>query len=367
MSYEKEILGWYRHFHEHPEISGKEFETTNTIARILDSFGVRYERFSDCTGLIAELGQGRSTVALRADIDALWQDVDGVMQANHSCGHDAHIAMALGTILYLKDQTLNRKYRFIFQPAEEKGNGSLWMIERGAMEGVSVLFGMHVRPEEELAYGKFTPSIYHGACIFLEGKIIGTDAHGARPHQGKNAIDVMVAIHGYLRTLYVDPAENYSVKLTKMIAGGENTNIIPGKGLFAIDVRAQRNEVLDTLIDSIATGLDRIADLFGVQIEYEWKDYTPGAAVSKEPERSASESIIKVAGEEALEEPIITSGSDDFHFYSLKHPEVQTTMIGIGAQVRPGLHHPKMNIQTDILDLGARVLAEAMQLVHIKE
>ncbi|WP_316245995.1 amidohydrolase [Bacillus sp. E214] len=367
MSYEEQILGWYHHFHEHPEISGKEFETTNTIAEILDSFGVRYERFSDCTGLIAELGEGSGAVALRADIDALWQEVGGIMQANHSCGHDAHIAMALGAILYLREQPLNRKYRFIFQPAEEKGNGSLWMIKRGAMEGVSVLFGMHVRPEDELAYGQFTPSIHHGACIFLEGKIRGTDAHGARPHQGKSAIDVMVAIHGYLATLYADPAENYSIKLTKMIAGGQNTNIIPGNGSFAIDVRAQCNAVLDAMIDSIATGLNRIAELFGVHIDYEWKDYTPGATVSKEPERSARESIIKVAGEEALEEPIITSGSDDFHFYSRKHPDVQTTMIGIGAQVSPGLHHPKMQIQTDILDLGARVLAEAMQLVHIKE
>ncbi|WP_458461718.1 amidohydrolase, partial [Paenibacillus sp.] len=272
-----------------------------------------------------------------------------------------------GTILYLKDQPLKRKYRFIFQPAEEKGNGSLWMIERGAMDGVSVLFGMHVRPEDELAYGKFTPSIHHGACVFLEGKIIGTDAHGARPHQGRNAIDVMVAIHGYVASLYTDPAENYSVKLTKMIAGGENTNIIPGNGSFSIDVRAQHNASLDAMIDSIATGLDQIAELYGVQMDYEWKDYTPGATVSEEPERSARESIVKVAGEEALAEPIITSGSDDFHFYSRKHPEVQTTMIGIGARVRPGLHHPKMNIQPDILDLGSRVLAKAMQLVHIKE
>ena len=367
MSYEKQILGWYRHFHEHPEISGKEVETTNTIAKILDGLGVRYKRFADCTGLIAELGEGCGTVALRADMDALWQEVDGVMRANHSCGHDAHMAMALGAILYLKDQPLTRTYRFIFQPAEEKDNGSLWMIERGAMDGVSVLFGMHVRPEEELAYGKFTPSIHHGACIFLEGKIIGTDAHGARPHQGKNAIDVLVAIHGYLATLYVNPAENYSVKLTKMMSGGENNNIIPGNGLFAIDVRAQQNAILDEMVDSITTGLERIAELYGVQIEYEWKDYTPGATVSKEPERSARESIIKVAGAEALEEPIVTSGSDDFHFYSREHPEVQTTMIGIGAKASPGLHHPNMQIQTDILDLGARVLAEAMQLVHINE
>lgn len=366
MSYEEQILDWYRHFHDNPEISGQEIETTNAIARILDGLGVRYERFPDCTGLIAELGDGTETVALRADLDALWQEAGGEMRANHSCGHDAHMAMALGAICYLKDEKPNRKYRFIFQPAEEKGNGSIWMIERGAMKDVSVLFGMHVRPEDELPYGQFAPSVRHGACVFLQGKITGADAHGARPHQGKNAIDAIVAIHGYLASLHADPAESYSVKLTKILTGGENANIIPGNALFSIDVRAQKNTVLDALADSISAGLPKIAGLYGVAIEFEWKDHTPGAIVSGEPERAAREAIIEVAGEDALAEPIITPGSDDFHFYSLRNPEVQASMIGIGAQVRPGLHHPDMSIRTDILDTGARVLAKAMQRVRIQ-
>ena len=365
MGYEEEILNWYEYFHEHPEISGQETETTEAIARILDGLGVQYERFPDCTGLIAELGNGSETVALRADIDALWQEVGGEMRANHSCGHDAHMAMALGAICYLKDGKLDRKYRIIFQPAEENGNGSIWMIERGAMEDVAVLFGMHVRPEDELPYGRFAPSIHHGACVFLQGKIKGTDAHGARPHQGKNAIDAIVAIHGYLASLYADPSESYSVKLTKILTGGENANIIPGNALFSIDVRAQKNEILEALVDSIAKGLPKIADLYGVEIDYEWMDHTPGAIVSIEPERAAREAIIEVAGEGALAEPIITPGSDDFHFYSLKNPEVQASMIGIGAKVHPGLHHPDMSIQTDILDTGAKVLAKAMQAVRL--
>lgn len=367
MSYQQQILEWYHQFHAHPEISGREIETTHAIARILDGLSVRYKRFPDCTGLIAEIGEGAHTVALRADIDALWQEVGGVMRANHSCGHDAHMAMVLGAIRYLMDRKLDRVYRFIFQPAEEKGNGSLWMIERGAMKGVSALFGMHVRPEDELPYGQFAPSLYHGACIFLEGKITGIDAHGARPHQGRNAIDAVVAIHAYLKSLYMAPDDSYSVKLTKIMAGGENANIIPGTATFSIDVRAQENRVMDALMDSIGTGMDRIAALYGVAIDYEWQDYTPGATVSQEAEAAAREAIIEIAGEDALSPAIITPGSDDFHFYSRKHPEVQATMIGIGASVKPGLHHPDMAIQTDILDQGARVLARAMQLVDLQE
>ncbi|WP_438824942.1 amidohydrolase [Bacillus sp. JJ722] len=361
MSNHQQIIEWYNYFHSHPEVSGQEIETTNAIARILDGLGVRYQRFSDCTGLIAEIGDGDHVVALRADIDALWQEVDGIMRPNHSCGHDAHMAMALGAILYLKDKNLERVCRFIFQPAEEKGNGSLWMIERGAMKDVSSLFGMHVRPKDELPYGMFTPSIYHGACVFLEGKITGVDAHGARPHQGKNAIDVVVAVHAYLKSLYMAPDECYSIKLTKIAAGSESANIIPGTASFSIDVRAQNNRVMDALIESVENGMHNIAKLYGVQMDYEWLDYTPAATVSEQAEATAREAIIKVAGKDALSAAIFTPGSDDFHFYNRKNPDLQTTMIGIGANVQPGLHHPHMTIKTDILDKGAQILAEALQ------
>jgi len=93
---EQQIQQWFSHFHAHPEISWNEIKTTAKIASILDELGVSYQTFSDVTGLIAEIGSGSEVVAVRADIDALWQEVDGVYQANHSCGHDANISMVLG-------------------------------------------------------------------------------------------------------------------------------------------------------------------------------------------------------------------------------------------------------------------------------
>lgn len=360
-SFEAQILAWFDHFHAHPEVSWKEFKTTQTIADILDELGVTYQRFSDVTGLIAEIGEGDEVIAVRADIDALWQEVDGVWQGNHSCGHDANITMVLGAILYLKNKPLhNKKLRFIFQPAEEKGNGAIAMIDRGAIEKVTHLFGVHLRPVEELAFGKVSPSIHHGAGIFLEGKIIGADAHGARPHQGKNAIDVVVALHQFIKSIYLSPFEPYSAKLTKIIAGGESLNIIPGTAEFAIDVRAQKNEVLEKLRDTIDNGLNGLSNFYGVEILWEWTDYTPGAEVSAEAESIADQAIRYIVGDEAAAPPVITSGSDDFHFYTVKNPDLKATMIGIGADLQPGLHHPKMTFQKSALDIGARILAETL-------
>lgn len=357
---EKHILDWFNHFHTHPEVSWKEFKTTDKIAEILDDLGVHYRRFSDVTGLIAEIGEGDEVIAVRADIDALWQEVDGTWQANHSCGHDANISMVLGALLYLQNQQLNKKIRFIFQPAEEKGNGSIAMIERGALQGVTHLFGIHLRPVEELPFGKISPSIHHGAGIFMEGEINGIDAHGARPHQGKNAIDVIVALHQYIKSIYVSPFEPHSAKLTKIIAGGESVNIIPGKAEFAMDVRAQRNEVLNMLKEKIDEGITSLKHLYNVDIDWKWNDFTPGAEVSAESEAIAEKAIRQIIGDHAVAQPVITSGSDDFHFYTVKHPEVKASMIGIGADLTPGLHHPKMTFNRSALNIGSRVLAETL-------
>jgi len=361
-SYEKQILTWFADFHAHPEVSWKEFRTTDRIAEILDGLGVTYKRFIDSTGLLAEIGAGDEVIAIRADIDALWQEVNGVWQANHSCGHDAHMSMVLGALLYLKNhpQSLKKRVRFIFQPAEEKGNGSLAMMERGALEQVTHLFGVHLRPMDELPLGKISPSIHHGSCMFLEGKIHGTDAHGARPHQGRNAIDVLVALHQFIKSIYFSPAESYSAKITKMAAGGENVNIIPGMAEFSIDVRAQKNDIINKLKEKIQTGIAALQTLYDIEIEWEWTDHTPGALVSGEAEAIADRVIRQIAGESAAAPPVVTPGSDDFHFYTVKYPKLKATMVGIGADLKPGLHHPHMTFDRSVLDIGARILAEIL-------
>lgn len=362
-TFEKQILRWFEDFHANPEVSWKEVRTTNRIAEILDGLGVTYRRFADVTGLIAEIGAGEEVAAVRADMDALWQEVDGVWQGNHSCGHDAHMSMVLGALLYLKHQPqpLHKKIRFIFQPAEEKGSGSISMIERGALEKVSHLFGVHLRPMDELPLGKMAPSIHHGACLFLEGKIIGVDAHGARPHQGKNAIDAVVALHQYVKSIYFAPAESYSAKLTRIVAGGENVNIIPGTADFAFDIRAQKNEILNQLKEKMEAGMLAIQSLYDLEIQWEWTDYTPGAEVSANAAAIAEQAIRQTAGDDAIAAPVVTPGSDDFHFYTIHKPELKATMIGIGCDLQPGLHHPNMTFNTSVLDLGAQILAETLR------
>lgn len=357
----EEILSWFNHFHANAEISWQEFNTTKTLAAFFEAQGISYYTFDDVTGVIAEIGEGDEVIAIRADIDALWQEVDGVMQANHSCGHDANMAMVLGAMLELRHTPLQKRIRFIFQPAEETGGGALAMVERGVMQDVTHLFGVHLRPQDELPLGKIAPAIYHGAGAFLQGTIKGADAHGARPHQGQNAIDVLVAIHMLTKTIYMSPAETYSVKVTKMVADGGSVNIIPGAAQFSLDVRAQKNEVLEALIAKIEHGLQSIQAQYAIDMTWGWDDITPGAEVSQEALELATTAITQTFGDAVLAEAIVTPGSDDFHFYTTKCPHVKAAMIAVGANLTPGLHHPQMTFDQRALFDGATAVAATLR------
>src|SRR5690606_14098293 len=199
-------------------------------------------------------------------------------------------------------------------------------------------------------------ALHHGSGIFLRGKITGVDAHGARPHQGKNAIDVIAAIHQFVKSIYFSPFESYSAKLTHIETGGDSLNIIPGSAKFSMDVRSQSNELMAELQRKIGEGLTAIANLHDVDISFEWTDYTPAAEVSEVAMQIADAAIRETLGDEATAPPVHTTGADDFHFYTIKKPQLHAAMIGIGADLAPGLHHPDMNFNHDALAIGDRVL-----------
>lgn len=123
------------------------------------------------------------------------------------------------------------------------------MIEKGVLDDVDYLYGVHLRPEQEIGDGQACPAIYHGAAKFIAGEIIGEDAHGARPHLGQNSIEIGASLVNEIKKINLDPMVPYSAKMTKFHAGGDSGNIIPGKASFSIDLRAQTNKALEELTE----------------------------------------------------------------------------------------------------------------------
>ena len=352
----------FTHLHEHPEISWQEVETTKYLQQLLENEGFHVTTFEDSTGLVVTLGTGKHCVALRSDIDALWQEVDGVYQANHSCGHDAHMTMAVGTLLVLKRLGIPKEGRLkvIFQPAEEKGTGALSFVEKGVVDDVDYLYGVHLRPIQELGDGYSTPAILHGSAKMVTGSITGTDAHGARPHLGQNAIEVMAQLVQAINTIHVDPMVPHSVKMTMFQAGGESANIIPGNAVFSLDIRAQTNEVMEKLMSQVEKMISTVAEMFEVQINFEIKSEIAAAQVDGTAVEIMARAIAETVGEQSLVPPIVTPGGEDFHYYTLKRPAIKATMLGLGCDLSPGLHHPNMTFNHDSILTGIEILARAV-------
>ncbi len=354
----------FNHLHENPEISWNEVETTKYIKSFLKSENLKPKTFENMTGLYVDIGKGTPRVGFRTDMDALWQEVDGKFQANHSCGHDGHMTVALGVVLLLKDlaPTLPGAVRIIFQPAEEKAQGAKAMVEQGVVDSLQFLYGAHVRPLVELKDGMFAPALHHGAAKLFSGKIQGVEAHGARPEEGKNAIEIASAIIDGLKRIWISPTEQASIKMTQLHAGGTATNIIPANATFSIDARAQTNATMEILTSGFEKVITAVSMMYDVSIPYQVDAHVAAAQVDDTAKMILKEAIIDVIGEENCAQEVITPGGEDFHFYTFLKPQLKTTMLGIGCGVTPGLHHPNMVFNQDRLSTSSVIITRALVL-----
>ena len=195
--YFQEIVGIRRHLHAHPELSFREFETSEYISSILEKWGIEFRKGYVKTGIIAEIigSQQGKFLALRADMDALpihenndlpFRSVnDGVM---HACGHDVHSSVLLGVIRILKELAPDIKgmINFIFQPGEERiPGGAKLMLEEGIFgdQKPDLVMAQHVFPDLEAGKAGFRPGIYMASSDEIFITIRGKGGHAALPEQ----------------------------------------------------------------------------------------------------------------------------------------------------------------------------------------
>jgi amidohydrolase len=358
----EQILKIYDHLHTHPETSWKEYATTSYLSEILQNEGFETQTFAEHTGVVGEKGKGDTVVGLRADMDALWQEVEGKWQSIHSCGHDAHMTIVLGTVLLLNRMGYEPAGRFkvIFQPAEEQGTGALKFIEQGVIADLDYLYGVHLRPIQELTSGQASPATLHGAGKFIEGQIKGRAAHAARPHLGINAIEVGASLVKELAQVHTDPQIPASIKMTRFTAGDKGSNVIPAEAEFSIDVRAQTNPAMTQIFDKLPAILKGVAEIYGAEVEWQVTADTVAAELDEKATAILKRTIEKVLGVDGTMPPLVTPGGEDFHHYHLGKPSLHATMLGLGCNLSPGLHHPQMSFDRMEIFTGIKILTTAV-------
>ncbi|HOC02109.1 MAG TPA: amidohydrolase [Candidatus Ratteibacteria bacterium] len=325
--FKEDVIKWRREFHKYPELSNQEKQTSLRIQKILKSFNIKFSTAAQ-TGVIAEIPGGKKILGIRADMDALpvkeetgldfASENQGIM---HACGHDAHMAIALGVMaVFSKIKNLPFSLRAIFQPAEESFPcGAPRMIEEGALMGMKYLIGFHVWPS--LKIGTF--SVIKGPVMASADRfsiqIKGKGGHGASPHK---AIDSIVASAHFISEIQTivsrrsDPQNPLVISVGK-ISGGDAFNVIPEQVEILGTVRTfdQKQNILaekniKTILKGIETG-------FRVKTYLKYEEFVP----STYNDPLLSEKVIDILSSCFGKKSVITDekpsmGSEDFSFYS---------------------------------------------------
>ena len=360
---------WRHDFHRHPELAFEEQRTAGKVAELLAGFGLEVHTAIGNTGVVGVLKKGNSerAIGLRADMDALkileqnsfeYRSVnEGKM---HACGHDGHTAMLLGAAQYLASEgEFDGTVVFIFQPAEEHGDGAKAMIEDGLFERFPVdsVYAIHNFPS--LAIGKF--AVRAGSIMAAEDNfeitINGVGCHAAMPHLGKDPIVIGAEIVTAMQSLVsrtLDPIDNAVVSFTEFVTNG-TVNVVPGQVILKGDTRSLTSAVQDHIEQTMERIVSGICVAHGASYEFSYRrNFVPTINTPDEAEIAASVAGIVVGTENVVGNSRPVMASEDFGYMLQARPGAYL-LLGNGEEGVGGcsLHNPAYDFNDDILSIGA--------------
>ncbi|MDF7626736.1 amidohydrolase [Lactobacillaceae bacterium L1_55_11] len=349
------------YFHQHPELSSKESETTVLIHNYLSELGYRIVTPPGLkTGVLAEIGpeDAEHTIALRADIDALpiqeQTNLDfssqnaGVM---HACGHDLHLTSLLAASQLLKEheKEIKIKVRLLFQPAEETNVGAKEVLENNGLTDVEAIVGFHNQPrlpvgQISVQSGPRTAAVDKFAVTFH-----GVGGHAAKPHEN---IDPIVGLANTITALQtvisrtLNP-NHQSVLSVTHIEGGKTWNVIPDDAWFEGTIRTFGGEDRELAHKQFYQVVEAQAASYGLKAEIDWQ---PGPPVLQNSPQLTPFLAEAIADQAELVDMPATAGGEDFAYYT---EEIPSVFAFIGSGANNGLHHSDLVVDDGTLKIGA--------------
>jgi len=388
-----DVLAWRRDFHEHPELSNREFRTGKVVAEQLTAMGLEVKTGIAHTGVIAVLHGGKPgpRIALRADMDALpvTEQVDlpfaskakaefrgetvGVM---HACGHDAHTAMLLGVAKALASikADLPGEVLFIFQPAEEgpPGNedgGAAMMLAAGVFRDFKpeVVFGMHVWSTLNAGQVGLHPGPFWAGSDRFHIVVKGRQTHGAKPWAGIDPIvtaaDIIVTAQNIV-SRRLDITKEPAVLSFGAIKGGIRYNIIPDEVDLVGTIRTFDPGMRQQIFDELKSVSEHVAAANGATVVAQIPD-RPGVPITVN-DPALSQRVLPslqaaVGANNVLSIPQMTV-AEDFSEFANSVPGVYflvgSTPVGQDATTAPPNHSPKFFLDESALAVGTKAMLQ---------
>lgn len=372
-----ELVRFRRHFHAHPELSLKEFETAAYIISALrqaqgdNVFDIRTGVGG--TGILATLKGGKPgpVTLLRADMDGLPMDETaevpyrsqrpGVM---HACGHDGHMAILLSSALALakiRDQVVGTIV-FCFQPAEEGPAGNKLMIEDGALENPHVdrCFALHLYTGLEVGKIGVRDGPFFASSDRFEMKLIGKGGHGAMPQQSVDPIVAAAQLVSMFQTIpsrEIAPKDPVILTVGKLWSG-TTFNVIPDFAEMYGTVRAFSSDVRDSIPERMERMVAGLCD--AMRLTYEFKYHWGYPPTVNDPAMNA---VVRHIAAETIGEKNVVYPHDvilwaeDMSYMMEQRPGAYFIVGARGPEhgVEPQ-HSPRYDIDERALEIGFQIM-----------
>jgi amidohydrolase len=374
-----ELVARRRDFHQYPELAFEEVRTSGVIADELRRLGLEVQTGLAETGVVAVLDgeQDGPTVLYRADMDAL-----PILEANkveyasrvpgtmHACGHDGHMAIALGVakLMVRHRRAIAGRIKFVFQPAEEGGGGALAMIAAGALNQPTpdVCLGLHLWTPMPLGtVGVADGAIMSGSSTFRL-TVQGKGGHAALPYTTVDPVlcagQLIAALHTIVGRKMDAMAGAVVLSVTGVQTSSQAYNIIPDQveivGTFRT-FNAYTSEVLEQHIRDVSRS---VCESQGCTAEVMIRHLT--IPVVNDPDVTARlrNAFARVVEPDMLDDNARTMASEDMSYYMDDVPGM-FVLVGAGNRQRGldyGHHHPRFDFDEDALPLGVALMSAAI-------
>ena len=377
--YEEEVIRLRRHFHQYPELALQEFQTSAFIQKYLEELGYQV-RHVPPTGLIAEhpcMKNREKMVVLRAEMDALpVQECTGLAYASrnkgcmHACGHDGILAVALTLAKILSGQKdFPVAVRFLFEPAEEIGEGTVRMLDEGALDKdkgrkADGFLMFHYACDQPLGM-----AVHKGQASAMIGKmeilIKGKSSHWCQAEKGIDSIYaaglVVQKVHEISRD-YVGKGPHVAGIGT--IHGGEYPNIISDQVKLVGNIRACYREDFEQLKKALEQAFHKVEEITGAQVclSFPKDPVLPFAndptltAIAADTGRTIFGSHFLLEGEDEL----FLTGDNAYRYYQQTKGLFCVFLAAVPGEEHP-FHHPKFQIDERILLPSVQTLYEIIR------
>ncbi len=378
------IVARRRDLHRHPELAFEEVRTAGVVAAALQDLGLEVQSGIGRTGVIGLLEGDHDgpTVLVRADMDALpileenaadyRSGTDGKM---HACGHDGHtsIALAVAQMLSERRAAMHGRIKFVFQPAEEIGQGARAMIADGALQNPRPDYSLGLHLWNDLPVG--TVGVTSGPCMsaadIFRCTLTGSGGHGAQPDKARDPVVAAAQVISALQSIVarnVDPLDTAVITVGSLHAG-DAFNVIPGTAEMKGTIRTYRKATRQMAHRRLREVVEGVAAAMGCSADLEITAMTQ--AVSNDPALSdrVADLAAGLVGAENVRRDVRTMGSEDM---SELMDDIPGCFFFVGsANAERGLdyphHHPRFDVDEASFPIAAALLARAAASLVIPE